>query len=295
MFYLFNSKNMKLKKALLWSLAVVITVIAAIYQRATGPTYERKELVSLMDTTWEVDLVRSSGARDARIKLPMTDPELSAKLYYKRFRNPEEWTVLPFQMKEIKYHGWFMTKVMGYSDEMAMVAYLPEQPPAGKLEYFIEISGDGETVSIAKDQPVVIRFKGDVPGGVLIPHIILMFMSMLLATTAGLYAIFKIDRYRRLTVWTFIILLIGGFIFGPWVQLHAFGEWWTGIPFGWDLTDNKTLFAFIFWLAALLGNRKKGRPWLVILAAVMTLVIFSIPHSLFGSELDYSTGVISQG
>ena len=46
-----------------------------------------------------------------------------------------------------------------------------------------------------------------------------------------------------------------------------------------------TVFAFVFWIAAFFGNRKKARPGLVILAAVMTLVIFSIPHSLFGSEL----------
>jgi len=32
-----------------------------------------------------------------------------------------------------------------------------------------------------------------------------------------------------------------------------------------------------------------------ILAAVVLLVIFSIPHSLFGSELDYSSGQVTQG
>ncbi|MBT7092810.1 MAG: hypothetical protein HN936_06170, partial [Bacteroidetes bacterium] len=272
-----------------------ITVAAAIYQRTTGPTYEREEMVTLSDSTWEIELIRTSGPRNARIKLPMKDAEVTAKMHYKKFKANEEWTIMDFEMKEIKYHGWFMTKVMGYTDETALVAYLPVQPPAGKLEYFIEISGYGETVEIAKDQPVVIRFKDDVPAGVLIPHIILMFLTMLLATVAGFYAIFKIDRFKRLTKWTFWILLLGGFLFGPWVQWHAFGDWWTGIPFGWDLTDNKTLFAFVFWVLAFFANRKKSRPGLVILAAVMTLVIFSIPHSLFGSELDIATGEITQG
>jgi len=123
----------------------------------------------------------------------------------------------------------------------------------------------------------------------------LMFMVMLFSTVAGLFAIFKIERYRRYTVWTFVLLFIGGFIFGPWVQWYAFGEWWAGVPFGWDLTDNKALFAFVFWIAALFGIKGKGRPWLIILAAIMTIVIFSIPHSLYGSTLDYTTGAVKQG
>lgn len=286
---------MKLKKFLIWIAAIAITLGAAIYQRTTGPTYERDETVNLLDSVWEVELIRSNGPRDARIKLPMKDDNLDAKLYYKRYKVTEEWTAVNFEMQEIKYDSWFMTKVMGYEDEEALVAYLPVQPPAGKLEYFIELKTNTEEVNIAKDQPVVIRFKEDVPASVLIPHILLMFLTMLFATVAGIYAIAKIDRFRRITKWTFWILLFGGFLFGPWVQWYAFGDWWTGIPFGWDLTDNKTLFAFVFWIAAFFGNRKKSRPALVILAAVMTLVIFSIPHSLFGSELDVVTGEVTQG
>lgn len=286
---------MKLKKFLIWILAIVITIGAAIYQRTTGPTYEREETIDLLGQSWDIELKRSSGPRDARIKLPMKEEQVRAVLHYKRYKVTEEWTSVPFEMKEIKYHSWFMTKVMGYEDEEALVAYLPVQPPAGKLEYFVEIHAGDEKVMLAQDEPVVIRFKDDVPASVLIPHIILMFLTMLLATVAGIYALAKIDRFRRLTNWTFVILLIGGFLFGPWVQWYAFGDWWTGIPFGWDLTDNKTLFAFVFWVAAFFGNRKKSRPGLVILAAVMTLVIFSIPHSLFGSELNYSSGEISQG
>lgn len=284
-----------MKKTIIWILAIVITLGAAIYQRKTGPTYERVEKVALMDSTYEIELKRSSGPRDLRIKLPFEEGQVKALVHYKRLGTDDPWTAIPFEMKDIRYHSWFMTKVLKYEDERAMVAYLPMQPPAGKLEYFLEIEADGETVFVAKDDLVVARFKDNVPAGVLIPHVILMFLSMLFATIAGMYAIFKIERYKRMTNWTFWILLLGGFLFGPWVQWHAFGDWWTGIPFGWDLTDNKTLFAFVFWIAAFFGNRKKSRPGLVILAAIMTLVIFSIPHSLFGSELNYASGEISQG
>jgi hypothetical protein len=79
------------------------------------------------------------------------------------------------------------------------------------------------------------------------------------------------------------------------VQKFAFGDLWTGVPFGWDLTDNKTLIAFIFWIIAVVMNRKKEKPFYTILAAVVLLLIFSIPHSMFGSELDYASGEVTQG
>ena len=284
-----------MKKTAIWVLAFLITIGAAYYQRKTGPTHPKSDSVTLADHTWDVSLIRSNGARDARVKLPMKDPEVSATLYYKKFRVNEEWVAVDFEVKELKGHSMSKKKKSGKPPEEAFVAYLPQQESAGKLEYYIELNGYGAQDFISKDAPIVIRFKGDVPPGVLIPHIFLMFATMFLATLAGLFAIFKIDKFRKYTFWTFGFLFIGGFIFGPWVQWYAFGDWWTGVPFGWDLTDNKTLFAFIFWIAAVVGNWKKPRPALVILAAIMTLVIFSIPHSLFGSELDHSTGEITQG
>ena len=84
-------------------------------------------------------------------------------------------------------------------------------------------------------------------------------------------------------------------VLGPLVQKYAFGEFWTGVPFGWDLTDNKTLIAVFAWILAVVMNRKKERPGYIIAAAVILLLVYSIPHSLFGSELDYATGTVTQG
>jgi hypothetical protein len=49
-------------------------------------------------------------------------------------------------------------------------------------------------------------------------------------------------------------------ILGPVVQKFAFGEYWTGFPFGTDLTDNKTLIAFIGWIIALVAVFKSEKP-----------------------------------
>jgi hypothetical protein len=37
------------------------------------------------------------------------------------------------------------------------------------------------------------------------------------------------------------------------------------------------------------------RPLWVVFAAIMTILVFSIPHSMFGSELDPDSGKIIQG
>ncbi len=85
------------------------------------------------------------------------------------------------------------------------------------------------------------------------------------------------------------LLFVGGLVMGPVVQKYAFDAYWTGWPFGTDLTDNKTIVAFLGWLGAALMIPKSTKPhFLVIAAAVILLIIFLIPHSLLGSELDYS-------
>jgi hypothetical protein len=85
-------------------------------------------------------------------------------------------------------------------------------------------------------------------------------------------------------------------ILGPVVQKYAFGEFWAGWPFGKDLTDNKTLVAFVAWIIAVvrLRKNKEKRGW-ALAAAIILLAIYLIPHSMFGSELDYSTGDIGTG
>jgi hypothetical protein len=53
----------------------------------------------------------------------------------------------------------------------------------------------------------------------------------------------------------------------------------------------------ITWVAAAwLSYKKKtsARVWILI-AAIVLLLVFSIPHSMMGSELDYETGQIGTG
>jgi hypothetical protein len=169
-----------------------------------------------------------------------------------------------------------------------LTADLPHQPKAGKLLYKVKLINQSVSIVIPK-KPVVIRFKGAVPLYILIPHIIFIFGAMLLSTRTGLEAFNKEPKFKNLTIATLLFLFIGGGIFGPLAQFYAFDAYWTGFPVGYDLTDNKILIAFIGWLIAAIMIKKSPNPkrW-VAFASILLFVVFLIPHSVLGSELDYN-------
>lgn len=268
-----------MKNFIFWTVAVLITVAAAMYQRTTGPTYPKKISVLIGADEYDMKLKRSqTNTQPCRIKVE-TPGDISGKIFYKKFRINEEWT-----SADMSHDGNYL------------IGELPSQPAAGKLEYYIVLATpSGDMIEIARDEPVVIRFKGNVPALVMIPHILIMFFAMLLSNLAGFTAVFGDKRQVQYGRWAMWLLLAGGMILGPIVQKYAFGDLWTGVPFGWDLTDNKTLIAVIAWIFAVVMNRKKDRPVYTIAAAVILLMVYSIPHSLFGSELDYVSGTVTQG
>jgi hypothetical protein len=116
-----------------------------------------------------------------------------------------------------------------------------------------------------------------------------MFFAMVFSIRTGFEAILKRNKTFRFTSITLLLFLVGGLIMGPIVQKYAFDAYWTGWPWGHDLTDNKTIVAFIFWLIAWLVLRKnpQNRTWPII-ATVVMLAIYLIPHSVLGSELDFT-------
>jgi hypothetical protein len=112
---------------------------------------------------------------------------------------------------------------------------------------------------------------------------------MLFSTRTSLESIFGGPRTAMYAVLTIITLVFGGFVLGPMVQKYAFDAYWTGWPFGHDLTDNKTAIALLFWIVAYWRIRKQSSPkYWAIMAGVALILVFLIPHSMLGSELDYS-------
>jgi len=287
-----------MKRIILWIAAILLTLSAAFYQRMTGPTYPLKFDIELNEFSYTISMPRSYGGEkfdDCEIKLEIPDHSVSGKIFYRRYPTNEKWDSANFFREKREISSFISRRIFSKHDEDVLVVELPNQPPAGKLEYYLELTDKKGTNFVAQTAPIVIRFKGAVPLYFLVPHIILMFLAMCASNLAGFFAIWKIKQYKLYTLITLCCLFVGGLVFGSIVQKFAFDEFWAGVPFGWDLTDNKILIGFGVWLAAVIGNWRKDRPYLTIVAAVVLLAIYSIPHSLYGSELDYSTGKVIQG
>jgi hypothetical protein len=268
-----------MKVVFYWVLAVLITFAAIIYQRKTGPTYDKRVKITIDNQEYRFKLIRShGGSTDCKIELKIPDQSIQGILTYKKYLSQDDWTVMNMDRQNDN-----------------LIGNLPNLPPAGKYEYKINLRKGEQNYALNDNNSVIIRFKGEVPAWILIPHIIMMFFAMFLGNVAGIMAGFKYSKFRFYGNLTVIFLFIGGMILGPLVQKYAFGEFWTGVPFAWDLTDNKTLVAFLFWVFAFYMNRKTERPVFTIVASIVMLIVYSIPHSMFGSTLNPETGKVIQG
>lgn len=268
-------KSQTLKLTLFTLGSILLTVGTLVYQHLTGPTYEYDVDIVMHGEEFDFDLPRSwGGESDAPVKLVVEDRTISGTLFYKLYPTNDDYISIPFERK---------------GD--TLMAMLPEQPPAGKLAYYFTLESDKEQHSFLDSHaPVIIRFKGHVPLWILRIHIFLMFASMFLSNMAGLLAAFKHKYHKLFARTTLITLFFGGIILGPIVQKFAFGVYWSGVPFGWDLTDNKLLLAFLTWLIAVILNWKKSRYYVSVIATVILILMYAIPHSAMGSERDPKTG-----
>lgn len=249
---------------LFWILAFAITIISAVYQRVTGPTWPLSGKVMLDGNEISYKLERSyETTGDYTIRINTNDPMVTGVLFWKKFNSSDEYSDIPMNGNKI------------------LRADLPVQRRLEKLDYYISLSKHNSTVIIPNEKNVTLRFKDPVPIWILIPHIFAMFFAMLLSTRTGLEFFNKEPNLEKLSLWTIIILFIGGFSLGFAMNGFAFGEVWGGWPFGNDVTDNKTQFAFLVWLIAFFLIRKNKNPKLAaLIAAIIMLVVYMIPHSI---------------
>lgn len=271
------------RSTLLWILAFLLTAASAVYQRMTGPTYPIRGHATVADAEVRYRLLRShQGEGAAEVKFSVPNERFTGVMEWRRFRSHDDWTTQPLAYKVADTRK---------GPQPTLIARIPHQPMAGKIMYRITLTGpDGRAVALT-EEPVIIRFVGGVPEWILIAHIITIFGGMLCSMRTGLEALRRKPRFGGLIIVTLFGLIVGGLILGPVVQKFAFGAFWTGWPFGHDLTDNKTAVAVLAWVLAFWrtrqNERKPGRGW-VLGATLVTLAVWLIPHSTWGSELDYT-------
>ncbi len=258
---------------ILWIASIILMLFVVIYQKVTGPTYPYKGEKEIYGQAIDYSLPRSNdGTYTVQVKIYDETGKLEGFANFRRYKSYDEWTKIPLQRNgaELSFE-------------------IPHQPAAGKVMYHIYLKENDKKFIPLTEDAIILRFRDPVPMWVIVFHLIFIFATISMAIRTGFEALFNGSKVKIMTILTIIFLILGGFIFGPLMQKYAFGEFWTGFPFGYDLTDNKTLIGFIFWMIALWASYKVPRKkiWHII-ATIVLIGTYFIPHSLLGSELDYT-------
>lgn len=261
------------RTTLFWVIAIVITLVSLVYQRVTGPTYPVSGTVQLNGKSISYKFDRSyDGPDNAPVQVKTDDQSITGMLFWKRYKTDDQWTLVPLAFAEGTLKGG-----------------LPHQPVAGKLMYKVELTHGENGVSLPGNGPIIIRFRNPVPIWIIVPHVFAMFCAFLFSARAGLEFFNKEPKFKKFIYATLGFLVLGGFILGPLMQYFSFNLWWTGWPLGTDLTDNKTAIAFLAWVVAAIAVAKAKNPrYWALAASIIMIAVYLIPHSIFGSEFDYS-------
>jgi len=183
-------------------------------------------------------------------------------------------------------------------------ASIPFYPRGTEIFYYLEVTDiRGLKAFLPSDlmKPYPFTFKGKVTGIFLHAHIGSMFLALALWLLSAYYA-FRSLRFReevskvvKMATIALVLFFLGGFPLGWIVAYQAFGQPWTGFPLGFNITDNKTLLIFLYWLVTLFlvkdtlfsketpKNLISGRAFsiLVLIGTISTIIIYFIPHSAF--------------
>jgi hypothetical protein len=193
-------------------------------------------------------------------------------------------------------------------EENVFTASIPHYPKATNAWYYIEATKrteDAEVKVTLPDksssgfQPILLKFEGNVPAYIIIPHVLCNFGAIFFAVLT-LFSAIDIRKGKRslresikFPLLTFILLFLGFVPFGIAMNHFAFGATWEAFPFGKDVTDNKSQIILLAWLITLFlvkgtllgkGAEKnlvshRGYSTMVIISFIVTIGMYAIPHS----------------
>ena len=248
------------RKLLRWAIAIIVTLIFVVFQRSTGPTSAEQGIIITDNREYSLAFPRTMTTDDPTITLKTKNQTATGVIHWKTHKSNEAYQVIR------------MTNNADYNLE----AKLPNKQKLDKIEYFAVVDG----IPIFTNEPLILRYKDPVPAIWLILHVFLIFMAMLFAIYCIILSIRQPDSMKKYVIMTLWCLLSGGLIFGAIVQKYAFGVYWSGFPLGCDITDNKTLVAFLAVAGSLFFRNKTYFRYIAIASLVIMLAIFCIPHSI---------------
>jgi hypothetical protein len=179
---------------------------------------------------------------------------------------------------------------------------IPAHGRGVKVEYYIEAKAGSDLVARVpareKAEAFQVYFKGRPNRYLLVSHVVVIFIALFFFILSG-YLAYRALKDRRSLLYIPRVAFLGTIAFfiasvplGMAVAYQTYGKPWTGFPFGSDLTDNKSLGILVYW--AVCGFLYRGSlfrkdpsrdlvsmatmPYVHIAGAIITVVLFLIPH-----------------
>ena len=285
-------------RPLKYILAFILTLLLLIVARKLSSrepelievTYNDKKLA-------HTTVTEKVGPGKVRIEATLTTSEsldkYSLNLYYK------------IGKEGVKYSSLKMRSVEGAPDKF--ITHLPSQSKGKRAYYYLSLSDNkGKTILTLPQQidllndPLLIKFKGEVVPIILISHALAMFASVFfiaLILFSALEILRGKDSLVKFSFYTLsatILSFLGGVPLGILVTNQALGEYWGGFPIFTDVTDSKTSILILYWVILLFlmkGSafkkdktlnllKDKTLAFWGILGFLLTIMIYLIPHSI---------------
>jgi hypothetical protein len=183
---------------------------------------------------------------------------------------------------------------------------IPAQEKGKRAYYYIMLEDSlGNKLTLpdkieSVELPFMIKFKGEVPLIVILGHVLGMLTVLFFVFLALFFAI-DIFIGKNALKWlafsisgAFVSVCLGGIVLGGLMTNYTFGGFWEGVPFGWDITDNKTLIILLYWLFMLIlakGTifkkdegfnllKPKSLATFTVIGALLTVLLYLVPHSI---------------
>ena len=246
---------------ILWSGAIVITIIFAFLLRTISP---EKPVTGTVEfghekVGYKFDRVYRSD-NDYPVMLFSDIDSLQADLEYKDSNSGKEWTKVP-----MKYKDGILT------------ANIPKHPTQSLVDYRVNLKYEGQSFVVPKKDGLTIKFLGRVSTQIMVWFYIALFGGILLSTRIGLEFFNENEKIKKLSFFAFITFVFYAMLLIPvkrTYELSAFGK---SIPQITQLFSVGGISIIILWIAGIISFfYVKNRRLMALIVAVLTLLIFII-------------------
>jgi hypothetical protein len=254
------------KKLLFFGLSIVLSIVAVIFQRLTGPDedYKIKTSINGIKYSFKFPKTQEGETKDEGCLIQIVIPADSGFVYYKHYDIKEIWT----------------RNKMNHNFNENLICVLPYQKPLIQLEYYFELFVKNKRHFICKENPMIVRFQRSVPKTVTYPYVVLLFISFIFSIFSALMSISFFDSHKKYFSFSFYVLSTG-MIFGILNYLLSARHIFVRLsPYN-DLTFYKSFIVYAVFAWTFLANRKRPNKLYPIIAGAMMIIFYFLPQDLF--------------